>query len=223
VLALVGDGGAGAHDLVQMTRQGGPVYWGGAPSRLYSETKRLAQMGYLNATAAPGRTHQRTVYRLTALGRDQLRDWLVTPAHFPRIKNEAHLRLLAGDLLTDAQIVESFRGMLTELDELEAVIEEMYNQADRVPARSRYLRLSHGYARKLVQLHREWIADIEAELAEDDSATRAQPQRATRKRAQPSEPNRDRDALKDASNPGKPRGTRERGAEQKRGASHPDG
>jgi hypothetical protein len=30
----------------------------------------------------------------------------------------AHLRLLAGDLLSDEQIVESFRGMLPELDEL---------------------------------------------------------------------------------------------------------
>jgi PadR family transcriptional regulator, regulatory protein AphA len=167
VLALVGNGGAGAHDLVQMTRQGGPVYWGGAPSRLYSEPKRLAKLGYLNATTEPGRTHARTVYRLTPQGREALQSWLATPAHFPRIKNEAHLRLLAGDLLTDDQILESFRGMLPELDELEAVVEAMYAQADRVPARTRYLRLSHAYARKLVHLHREWIADIEAELSRD--------------------------------------------------------
>jgi PadR family transcriptional regulator, regulatory protein AphA len=164
VLALVGDGGASAHDLVQMTRQGGPVYWGGAPSRLYSEPKRLAKLGYLSTTTEPGRTHPRTVYRFTALGRFALQSWLATAAHFPRIKNEAHLRLLAGDLLTDEQIVESFRGMLPELDELEAVVEAMYAQAERVPGRTRYLRLSHAYARKLVRLHREWIADIEAEL-----------------------------------------------------------
>ncbi len=165
VLALVGAGGAGAHDLVQMTRQGGPVYWGGAPSRLYSEPKRLARLGYLSTGTEPGRTHPRTVYELTALGRDALRDWLTTPAHFPKIKNEAHLRLLAGDLIADEQIIESFRGMLPELDELEAAVEAMYAQAERVPARTRYLRLSHDYARKLVALHREWIADIEAELA----------------------------------------------------------
>jgi DNA-binding PadR family transcriptional regulator len=165
VLALVGDGGAGAHDLVQMTRQGGPVYWGGAPSRLYSEPKRLAKLGYVTTSTQPGRTHPRTVYRLTTLGREALQHWLATPAHFPRIKNEAHLRLLAGDLLTDEQILDSFRGMLPELDELEAAVEAMHAQADRVPARARYLRLSHAYARKLVLLHREWIADIEAELA----------------------------------------------------------
>ena len=57
--------------------------------------------------------------------------------------------------------------MLPELEELEALVEEMYAQADRVPARARYLRLSHAYARKLIRLHREWVADVEAELARD--------------------------------------------------------
>jgi DNA-binding PadR family transcriptional regulator len=164
VLALVGEHGAGAHDLVQMMRQGGPIYWGGAPSRLYSEPKRLATLGYLSADAAPGRTRPRAVYRATASGRAALREWLTAPARFPRIKNEAHLRLLAGDMLTDAQIVESFRGMLPELDQLEALAQEMYTQADRVPHRARYLRLSHAYARRLVALHRDWIAAIEQEL-----------------------------------------------------------
>ncbi len=165
VLALVGDGGSGAHDLVQMMRQGGPVYWGGAPSRLYSEPKRLATLGHLTASAEPGKTNKRTVYHLTASGRDALRAWLATPSRFPRIKNEPHLRLLAGDLLTDEQIVDSFRAMLPELDELEALVEQMYAQADRVPHRARYLRLSHAYARKLVALHREWVADVECELS----------------------------------------------------------
>ncbi|HEY2160710.1 MAG TPA: PadR family transcriptional regulator [Solirubrobacteraceae bacterium] len=164
VLALVGEQGAGAHDLVQMMRQGGPVYWGGAPSRLYAEPKRLAKLGYLTAARVQGRTNPRTVYGLTAIGRASLRDWLATPARFPRIKNEAHLRLLAGDILTDPEIVESFRGMLPELDELEALADEMYDQAGRVPHRARYLRLSHAYAQKLVALHREWVAAIEREL-----------------------------------------------------------
>jgi DNA-binding PadR family transcriptional regulator len=164
VLALVGEQGAGAHDLVQMMRQGGPVYWGGAPSRLYSEPKRLAKLGYLAAAKAPGRTTQRTVYTMTNSGRAALREWLATPAQFPRIKNEAHLRLLAGDMLTDQQIVDSFRGMLPELDQLDALAQQMYDQADRTPHRARYLRLSHAYARRLIAVHREWIAAIEHEL-----------------------------------------------------------
>jgi PadR family transcriptional regulator, regulatory protein AphA len=170
VLALVGDGGAGAHDLVQAMRQGGPVYWGGAPSGLYSEPKRLAQLGYLTARTEPGKTHARTVYSLTDAGRAALHAWLTEPAHFPRIKNEAHLRLLAGDMLSDTEIVESFRGMLPELDRLEALAREMYEQADRVPHRARYLRLSHAYALRLVRLHREWVTEVERELVNPSPA-----------------------------------------------------
>ena len=40
----------------------------------------------------------------------------------------------------------------------------MYAQAERVPRRTRYLRLSHAYARELLSLHRKWIRDIEREL-----------------------------------------------------------
>jgi PadR family transcriptional regulator AphA len=165
VLALVGEGGASAHELVQMARQGAPVYWASAASKLYAEPKRLAALGYLTARQAPGRTNPRTLYRLTAAGREALVEWLSRPAGFPRIKNEAHLRLLAGDLVGDERIVESFRGMSTELDRLEELVEEMDAQADRVPRRTRYLRLNHAYARRLIALHREWIADVERELS----------------------------------------------------------
>lgn len=170
VLALVGEGGASAHDLVRMMRQGGPVYWGAAESKLYAEPKRLARLGYLDPRPAPGRTHQRTVYTLTAAGRAGLRDWLGRAARFPTIKNEAHLRLLAGDMLDDASIVESFRGMLPELDRLDALVTEMAEQADRVPHRARYLRLNHDYARRLIALHREWVADVERELDGGDES-----------------------------------------------------
>jgi PadR family transcriptional regulator AphA len=176
VLALAGDGGAGAHDLVQMMRQGGPVYWGGAPSRLYAEPKRLAKLGYLSATMAAGRTNPRTIYRLTDVGRAALRSWLTAPARFPRIKNEAHLRLLAGDLLTDREIINSFRGMLPELETLADTVEELYARADRVPHRAKYLRLSHAYARKLVALHRDWVAEVERELSDAPAAAEDQAQ-----------------------------------------------
>ena len=45
VLVLVGEGGAGPHDLVRMARQG-RVYWSAAESQWYGEPKRLAKLGY---------------------------------------------------------------------------------------------------------------------------------------------------------------------------------
>ncbi len=53
--------------------------------------------------------------------------------------------------------------MIPELDQLEALARDMYQQAGRVPPRARYLQLSHASAVRLVGLHREWIAEIERE------------------------------------------------------------
>ena len=60
VLTLVGEGGAGAHDLVRMMREGEHAIWSASTSQWYAEPKRLAELGYLRAEKAPGRTHERT-------------------------------------------------------------------------------------------------------------------------------------------------------------------
>src|ERR1700750_2172245 len=54
VLGLVGDTGAGPHDLRQMVRRGRMLDWAGE-SRYYVEPKRLAPLGYLEGRKAPGR------------------------------------------------------------------------------------------------------------------------------------------------------------------------
>ena len=123
MLALVGEGGASATDIARMVGQGRELYYAAAPSQLYREPKRLAKLGYLSARVVPGRTRPRTLYRLTPTGRRALRSWLAGPSTFPRIQNEAHLRLLAGDMVDDAAIVASFTAMLPQLDELDAKLD----------------------------------------------------------------------------------------------------
>ena len=51
ILGLVGDGGAGPHDLLQMARHGRLLDWAGE-SQYYAEPKRLARLGYLDARKA---------------------------------------------------------------------------------------------------------------------------------------------------------------------------
>src|SRR5215831_21115101 len=71
ILGLVGSGGAGAHDLLRMARRGRLLDWAGE-SQYYVEPKRLAELGYLAARKEPGRTRERTIYNLTAKGREAL-------------------------------------------------------------------------------------------------------------------------------------------------------
>src|SRR3954454_17782648 len=117
VLVLVGERGAGPHDLVQMMRRGS-VYWSSSESQWYAEPKRLEKLGLLRSRKEPGRTRARTHYDLTDARREALRARAVTPALFPRIQNEAIVRVLAADLVGDDRALEVLRGLHAHLGQI---------------------------------------------------------------------------------------------------------
>jgi DNA-binding PadR family transcriptional regulator len=166
ILALVGHRGATAPEIARMFRQGSPLYLSAAESHAYAEPRRLEKLGYLEAEKRPGKTRPRTFYRLTRRGERALTDWLRRPAAEPRIQNEATLRLLAGDMIGDDEVIASLEGMLPELDRLEREVDEMEAQVETVPHRARYLRHNHRLARELIEAHRRWIAGVRRDLSE---------------------------------------------------------
>jgi DNA-binding PadR family transcriptional regulator len=165
VLVLVGDGGAGPHDLVTMMRRG-RVYWAASESQWYAEPKRLERLGLLRSRKEPGRTRPRTVYELTDAGRDALREWATTPVPFPRIQNEPVVRVLAADIVGDDRALEGLRGLRAVLDELDASLDAAEEVARDIPHRERYLMVNHRLARRIVAAHREWLDEAERELGE---------------------------------------------------------
>jgi DNA-binding PadR family transcriptional regulator len=149
-----------------MMRRGGRVFYAAAPSQIYSEPKRLAELGYAAAEKAAGQTHERTVYRLTDTGREALAAWAAEPTPFARIQNEANVRLLAGGLLDDEALAASLLALRAEVDELSALLEESERALDALPeARRRYLRLSFSLGRRLLDAHRGWLDEVERELS----------------------------------------------------------
>jgi DNA-binding PadR family transcriptional regulator len=81
-----------------MARHGRILDWAGE-SQYYTEPKRLARLGYLEARREPGKTRERTVYSLTDRGLDALRSYARTPVAFQPVKSELLLRLLICDLV----------------------------------------------------------------------------------------------------------------------------
>ena len=164
ILALVGEGGAGPHDIVLLLRRG-TTYWAAAESHIYAEPKRLARLGYLSAERAAGKTRDRTHYRLTEPGREALRAWLAQPTPFPRIQDEAAVRLVAASVVgDDAALLASLGALRAELDGLDAELDVSIADAEPLPQRARYLRLAHRLGRSSVRLRREWLDDVEREL-----------------------------------------------------------
>jgi DNA-binding PadR family transcriptional regulator len=163
ILGLVGRGGAGPHDLLQLARRGRILDWAGE-SQYYVEPKRLARLGYLEARKEPGKTRERTVYSLTAKGLDALRDHARTPLTLTPLKSEPLLRLLIADLVGEEVTREGFATLREDLDDLDARLGESARAADALPHRREYLLLVNEFLRRYVQLHRDLADRVEREL-----------------------------------------------------------
>jgi PadR family transcriptional regulator, regulatory protein AphA len=173
VMNLIGRNGAGPHDLVQMARRGQRLYWAGAESKIYEQPKRLERLGYLVSEKTPGKTRERTHYRLTEKGIAALREWLGRPTRFPRIQSEAAIRIQTSDLADDPSVIlESFKSFRAEIEELSAILDEAERREPQFPHRRRQLRLLHSLGRRILQAHLDWIDEVEQEFASPTGATR---------------------------------------------------
>lgn len=164
ILGLVGRGGAGAHDLLRMARGGRMLDWAGE-SRYYVEPKRLAKLGYLASHKEPGKTRERTVYRLTEKGLGALQAYARTPVAFMPVKSDLLLRLLIADLVGEEPTRDAVTSLRAEIAELSAQLDERAADAALLPHREKYLLLVIDFLRGLLQLHLDWIDRVERGLA----------------------------------------------------------
>ncbi|MEW6582250.1 MAG: PadR family transcriptional regulator [Actinomycetota bacterium] len=169
VLALVGRNGASGPELVEMATQAGPLFWTGGGSHVLRVARQLAAAGYLAARTEPAKTRPRTVFEMTPAGHAAFREWLARPSTYPRIQHEAAIRLFASDLGDGDAVLASLRALREELPALEAVCDMFEERARGIPHRTRAIVLELSLARRLVQAHREWIDEVEAELSSPDA------------------------------------------------------
>ncbi len=164
ILGLVGRNGAGAHDLLRMARHGRLLDWAGE-SQYYAEPKRLAKLGYLGSHKEPGKTRERTVYTLTGKGRDALRAYAQTPVRFTPLKSEPLLRLLIADLVGEEVTRTSVATLREDIADLIERLEQSVASAEQLPHRRKYLLLVNDFLRRLLELHLEWVDEVERELS----------------------------------------------------------
>jgi DNA-binding PadR family transcriptional regulator len=172
ILGLVGRDGAGPHDLLRMAKQGRMLAWAGE-SQYYTEPKRLAELGYLAARKEPGKTRERTVYTLTDKGMQALRHYARTPVAFMPFKSDALLRLLICDLVGDQVTRESMATLRDDIADIQHRLDDAEARAAQLPHREKYLLLVNGFLRRLLELHLEFVDDVERELVSETIAPSA--------------------------------------------------
>src|SRR5215216_7734789 len=166
ILGLVGRDGAAPHDLLRMAQRGRMLAWAGE-SQYYTEPKRLAQLGYLEAHKQPGITRERTVYTLTEKGLDALREYARTPVSFTPLKSDALLLLLICDLVGEEVTRGSMATLRGDLADIAARLEDAEGRAKDLPHREKYLRLVIEFLARFLELHEELVDDVERKLASE--------------------------------------------------------
>jgi DNA-binding PadR family transcriptional regulator len=164
ILALVGREGAGAHDLLRLAKRGRMLAWAGE-SQYYTEPKRLAKLGFLSAHKEPGKTRERTIYTLTYRGLQALRDYARTPVQFTPVKSDPLLRMLICDLVGEAVTRESLATLRDDIADIWWRLDDAARSAHALPHREKYLLLVIDFLRRLLQLHLDFVDEVERELA----------------------------------------------------------
>jgi DNA-binding PadR family transcriptional regulator len=164
ILALVGREGAGAHDLLRMAKRGRMLAWAGE-SQYYTEPKRLARLGYLEARKEPGQTRERTVYTLTDEGIAALREYARTPVAFTPLKSDALLRLLMCDLVGEEVTRASLVTLRDDIEDIRSRLDDAERTARTLPHRERYLLLVTSFLSRFLDLHLELVDEVERELS----------------------------------------------------------
>jgi DNA-binding PadR family transcriptional regulator len=164
ILGLVGRQGAGPHDLLRLARRGRMFAWAGE-SQYYTEPKRLAKLGYLTARKEPGKTRERTVYTLTEKGLQALRDYARTPVTFTPVKSDPLVRLLICDLVGEEVTRTSMAALREDLEDIRERLDDADARAAQLPHREKYLKLTTGFLRRLLDLYDDFVDEVERELA----------------------------------------------------------
>jgi PadR family transcriptional regulator, regulatory protein AphA len=83
--------------------------WPRAESNLYAEPKKLIAHGFASASSEPRGRRRRTVYSITAAGREALAAWIELPAAESRWESEAIVKLLFATSGSPEHLLEHLR------------------------------------------------------------------------------------------------------------------
>ena len=131
VLALLNLKPWTGYELTQQAQRSLRYAWPKSERLLYSEPKKLVELGYASTHKEESGNRTRNVYEITDEGRRALGEWTSSRTQPPRIEIEALLRLLFADQGT----TEDLLGALDELEgdigeHHEAIVELMASYLD---------------------------------------------------------------------------------------------
>jgi PadR family transcriptional regulator, regulatory protein AphA len=121
ILGLLAIGDWTTYELARQMERGVGDIWSAARSMVYSEPKRLADLGLAYARAENTGARRRTRYGITPAGLAALRRWLAEPGAPPAMQFEGLLKILLADTSQQDAVHASLAEAIKWADDLQDV------------------------------------------------------------------------------------------------------
>ena len=162
ILGLLALGAQSGYDIKQLADMSTRHFWATSYGQIYPELRRLTQSGLIKAEDASRGNRERTLYHLTAKGRQALHAWVADgTVQAVEIRDEMLLKLFFADAMSGKETVKHLGAMRRRHQEVANALREHEPLVSTQPHRMKYEVWKFGVA-----LH-EWCADWYARLAKD--------------------------------------------------------
>ncbi|MGH2954626.1 MAG: PadR family transcriptional regulator [Solirubrobacterales bacterium] len=157
------------YEIKQVVDKSTRFFWAASYGQIYPELRKLAKAGLVEGESKPTGGRKRTVYKLTAAGRKELRRWLDEPPEVFEMRDEGLLKLFFADAAEPGTAVEIIEARKRFHEQKLAALREIEPLASQQPDPYPYQVLRYGLE------FSEWVIDAcdraLAELGEGAEAT----------------------------------------------------
>jgi PadR family transcriptional regulator AphA len=148
------------YDLAEQMRRALGQFWPRAESGIYTEPKKLVEMGMAEATTEYVGQRARARYTITPKGRRALKGWVGTPGEGPIIEFEQLVKVFYAERGTKADLLANLRGVRDSLEERAAgsqdIPHEYLEQRGNYPERLPWLVLAGRFLDEFEQAVDRW-------------------------------------------------------------------
>ena len=170
VLALLALKPWTGYELTRQAHRSLRYAWPKSERLLYSEPKKLVELGYATVRKEAVGIRTRNVYAITEHGREALNEWTRTRTQPPRLEIEALLRLLFADHGSRDDLVRALDEFESDLGEQHrAVVELMASYLEGghpFPQRTHLSVLFATFQIEMFKTAEQWIEFARGEIGE---------------------------------------------------------
>jgi PadR family transcriptional regulator, regulatory protein AphA len=119
------------YELTKQMRRSLHHIWPRAESNVYAEPKRLVEAGLARAEKQATGRRARTLYTITAEGREALEHWLGTESAPSRVESETLVKVLFANYGTKGDLLDNLRTFAAEAEAIKELWRVIASDYDR--------------------------------------------------------------------------------------------